>query len=344
MRTCVTPVLFLILISMSLPTAASEDERESERVTVDNFRRAESDMYFARFVKDGGFGKFKHERELAPIDRQTVIRLNRDTLYSFGVFDLDAGPVTVTLPDAGQRYMAVQVIDQNHYVADVFYAPGTHTLSREKIGTRYVCLAIRTFVNPNDPADIEAVHALQDAIRVEQEAVGEFEVPDWDQASLTKVREALLALAAANGGIESSRMFGSKDEVDPVQHLIGTAAGWGGNPPAAALYAGAEPEQNDGETVYRLSVREVPVDGFWSVSVYNKDGYFEKNERNAYTVNNVTAKPDADGSVTIQFGGDKNVANFIPIMPGWNYVVRMYRPRQEILEGTWKFPVARPVN
>ena len=255
-------------------------------------------------MKEGGFGKFKHERELAPIDNQTVIRLNRDTLYSFGVFDLDAAPVTVTLPDAGKRYMAMQVIDEDQYAPDVFYAPGAHTLTKEKVGTRYVCLAIRTFVNPNDAADVKAVHALQDAIKVEQKAAGKFEVPDWDQASLKRIREALLALAAANGGIDSERMFGRKGEVDPVQHLIGTAAGWGGNPPNAALYAGAEPKQNDGKTVYRLTVKDVPVDGFWSVSVYNKDGYFQKNARNAYTVNNVTARPNADGSVTIQFGGD----------------------------------------
>jgi hypothetical protein len=96
--------------------------------------------------------------------------------------------------------------------------------------------------------------------------------------------------------------------------------------------------------VYRLTVRDVPVDGFWSVSVYNKNGYFQKNARNAYTVNNVTAKPNADGSVTIQFGGDESAPNCIPIMPGWNYLVRMYRPRNEILDGTWKFPEAHPVK
>lgn len=84
------------------------------RVRVDNFRRAEFDMYFARFVKDDAFGRFKHERELALIDNQTVIRPNRDTLYSFGVFDLGAGPVTVTLPDAGTRFMAIQVINEDH--------------------------------------------------------------------------------------------------------------------------------------------------------------------------------------------------------------------------------------
>src|SRR4029079_19245670 len=119
-------------------------------VTVDNFRRAESDTYFARFAKEGGFAKFKHERELAPIDNQTVIRLNRDTLYSFGVFDLDAGPVTVTLPSAGKRYMAMQVINEDHFALEVMSDTAPHTYTKERIGTRYVCFAIRTFVNPND--------------------------------------------------------------------------------------------------------------------------------------------------------------------------------------------------
>ena len=344
MRAATLPIAAAILFAWFWFTPASAGEGTPVRVTVDNFRRAESNTYFARFVREGGFGKFKHERELAPIDNQTVIRLNRDTLYSFGVFDLDAAPVTVTLPDAGRRYMAVQVINEDHYAIEVFYAPGARTLTRETVGTRYVCLAIRTFVNPNDSADIEAVHALQDAIEVEQMAAGTFETPDWDQASLAKVREALLALADANGGIDSALMFGRKEDVDPVQHLIGTAAGWGGNPPHAALYAGVVPEQNDGVTVHRLTVRDVPVDGFWSVSVYNKDGYFERNARDAYTVNNVTAEPDADGSVTIQFGGDEDAPNCIPIMPGWNYVVRMYRPRAALLDGSWKFPDAQPAE
>ena len=273
-----------------------------------------------------------------------MIRLNRDTLYSFGVFDLDAGPVNITLPDAGKRYMAVQVIDEDQYAPDVFYAPGTYTFTKDKIGTRYTALAIRTFTNPNDAADVKAVHALQDAIKIEQKSVGKFEIPNWDQDSLKKVREALLALAAANGGIDSTRMFGRRGEVDPVQHLIGTAAGWGGNPPTAALYAGSVPAQNDGKTPYQLTVKDVPVDGFWSVSVYNKEGYFQKNALNSYTVNNVTAKPNKDGSVTIQLGGDERALNYIPIMPGWNYVVRMYRPRQALLDGTWKFPEAQPVK
>ena len=89
-------------------------------------------------------------------------------------------------------------------------------------------------------------------------------------------------------------------------------------------------------------MKDVPVDGFWSVSVYNEKGYFEPNAANAYTLNNVTATKDADGSVTIQFGGpDEKAANYLFIAKGWNYMVRLYRPRPEILKGAWKFPEAQ---
>ena len=87
-----------------------------------------------------------------------------------------------------------------------------------------------------------------------------------------------------------SRAFGPKDQVDPVRHLIGTAAGWGGNPDKDAAYAGASPAKNDGKTVYTMKVpAQVPVDAFWSISVYNAKGFFEKNSDNAYSVNNITA-------------------------------------------------------
>lgn len=334
------PTLALSLITFAFAAFAEE----GARVTVDNFKRAETDAYFAKFFKEGAFGKFKHEREMSPIDHQTVIRTNRDTLYSFGVFDLDAGPVTVTLPDPGTRFMTVLLIDEDHYNPGVYYAPGSQTISRESVGTRYVCLAVRTFANPNDPADMKAAHALQDAIKTEQKAPGAFTVPQWDPDSHKKIREALLALADANGGLDSAKMFGRKDEVDPVSHLLGTAAGWGGNPRTAAIYNGVTPKQNDRNTAYQLTVKDVPVDGFLSISVYNKAGFFEQNAKNAYTFNNVTARPNADGSVTIHFGGDENAPNYLPITPGWNYLVRLYRPRKEILDGTWKFPEATPLK
>jgi hypothetical protein len=312
-------------------------------VTADNFVRAESDLYFAAVVQKGAFGRFFHDREPAPIAAQTVIRLNRDTLYSSAVFDLDAGPVTITLPDPGSRFLSMQVISQDHYTTGVHYGAGRHTLTRQEVGTRYVVVAIRMLVDPAQPQDLDQVHALQDAVRVEQRDSGRFEAPNWDRESQGKVRELLLGLAATLP--DTRRMFGTRAEVDPVRHLIGSASAWGGNPEREALYLNVVPPRNDGNTVYRLTVGQVPVDGFWSISLYNAQGYFEANPRNAYSVNNLTARRESDEAVRVQFGGcDGQVPNCLPIMAGWNYMVRLYRPRPEILEGRWQFPQAQPVQ
>ena len=311
-------------------------------VSPDNFVRAESDLYFGNIVKDGGFGKFHHTRELSPIDNQLVIRQNRDTLYSAGVFDLDAGSVTISLPDAGDRFMSLQVISEDHYVPQVIYSAGAHRLSRDEIGTRYVAAAVRTLVDPNDATDVDEAHKLQDALAVQQDRVGGFEVPDWEPVSQKAVRDALLALARTLP--DSRGMFGRKEDTDPVRHLIGSASAWGGNPEKEALYLTANPPRNDGTTVHGLTVGEVPVDGFWSVTVYNKDGFFTANPQNAYSLNNITAAKSADGNVEIQFGGcDGSVANCLPITDRWNYLVRLYRPRTEILDGSWTFPEAQPI-
>lgn len=310
-----------------------------EIVTPDNFIRAESDLYFGNIVRDGGFGKFLHIRELTPMDDQRVIRQNRDTLYSAAVFDLDASPVTVLMPDSGNRFMSMQIVTEDHYVPEVVYGQAERTLTRQDIGTRYVLLAVRALVDPADAADVEAVHRLQDVIEARQDSIGSFETPDWDPISQKKVRDALIQLAATLP--DTRNAFGTKDTTEPVRRLICAASAWGGNPEKDALYLNVVPAQNDGATVYRLTVRDVPVDGFWSVTVYNEEGYFTPNTRNAYSLNDITAKKADDGSVTIQFGGcDGSSANCLPVTPGWNYIVRLYRPQQSILDGRWTFPQA----
>ena len=314
-------------------------------VTVGNFVRAESDLYFsAAALKEGGFGKFEHHREVSSIDNQNVIRMNRDTLYSAAVFDLDAGPVTITLPDAGKRFMSMQLTNEDQYTLPAIYTSGPHTITKQKIGTRYVLAPIRILVDPSHPSDMEKAHALQDAIKVSQPGgPGKFEVPRWDPVSQKKIREALLVLATTVK--DTSNAFGTKDEVDPVLRLIGAASAWGANPPKDATYLNFVPDKNDGKTIYKMTVKDVPVDGFWSVSLYNEQGYFQKNDLNAYTLNNITSKKNADGSVVIQFGGcDGKIPNCLPTVPGWNYMVRLYRPRAEILNGKWKFPEAQAVN
>ena len=312
-------------------------------VTPENFPRAETDLYFSNFVKEGAFGKFMHNRTPTPIDQQKVVRMNRDTLYSDAVFDLDAGPVTITLPDSGKRFMSMQIVNEDQYTPMVVYGKGSYTLSKDKIGTRYVAALIRTLADPNSPQDLDEVHKLQDSINVSQKSVGTVEMPKWDKASQDKVREALIALGSTMHDFNNS--FGTKQQVNPIMYLIGSAIGWGGNPDKEAKYVNMNVPNNDGKQVYKLTVKDVPVDGFWSISVYNAKGYFEPNTYNAYSVNNITAQKNPDKSVTVQFGGcDGKIPNCIPVTPGWNATIRMYRPRPEILSGKWKFPEVQPVS
>ncbi|OBA57882.1 carboxylesterase [Nocardia sp. 852002-20019_SCH5090214] len=310
-------------------------------VNVDNFVRAETDRMFADLQRDaGGINTFLHNREPASIDRQTVIRLNRDTLYSFAVVDLAAG-ATVTLPEHGDRYLSAMVVSEDHYVEKVFHDAGSYELRSDDCGTDYALVAVRILADPNSAEDLAAVAALQDGLSLTAGSAREFVPPHYDTAGLDATRTALLTLAAGMNGFDAT--FGRRDQVDPVRHLIGTAAGWGGLPSEEASYVGVAPDLPPGN--YEFTLREVPVDGFWSVSVYNAAGYFERNPRNSYSVNNITGVPNADGSVTVRFGDfPDSVPNAIPTPEGWNVVVRLYRPRPEILTGAWALPELVPAR
>ncbi len=312
----------------------------SIHVNVDNFARAESDRMFRDLAAAaGGVNRWSHVRRPTPIDAQTVIRMNRDTLYSFAIVDLRE-PATITLPDAGERYLSAMVVNEDHYINQVIHDPGSHVLDPDVHGTPYVLVAVRTLVDPGDADDVERVGALQDELVLTAGSDVAFEMPDYDTASLDATRAPLLQLAAGVGGFD--RTFGRREDVDPVRHLLGTAAGWGGLPETEAFYLNENPGLPVGE--YELRVADVPVDAFWSISMYDAEGFFRANEFDAYSLNDLTAAKEDDGSVVVRLGTEPGGArNFLPITEGWNYIVRLYRPRPEILDGSWTFPTPVPV-
>jgi len=132
----------VLLAAVSSVASAQTSASQTTLVTVENYNRAQTDVNFAGVVKNGGFGKFRHGRELAPPAQQGIVRPNRDTLYSFAIVDLDAGPVTITLPDAGRRFIGMQVVNQDQYTPATYYGAGTHTLTLEMVGTRYAIVVV----------------------------------------------------------------------------------------------------------------------------------------------------------------------------------------------------------
>lgn len=281
----------------------------------------------------GGVNRLSHNRTPAPVEHQTVIRMNRDALYSFATVDISE-PATIVIPEHGDRYVSVMVVNEDHYINDIFHDAGAHEIGIARSDTPYVAVAVRVLVDPTDPDDLTEVHRIQDGFQLTASAGRRFELPDYDRADLDTTRQALLTLAGQMQTFD--RTFGARSDVNPIHHLIGTAAGWGGLPDTEATYIGVNP----GLPVdrYEIRVGDVPVDAFWSISVYNAAGYFEPNRTGVYSVNSVTGTRDADGSITVRFGDHGDAPNTIPITDGWNYLVRLYRPRPAILDGAWTFP------
>jgi hypothetical protein len=307
----------------------------------DNFDRAETNRMFAGLQNDAGsVNQWKHLRAPTAIDEQTVIRMNRDTLYSMAVVDISQ-QATVTVPDAGDRYLSVMVINQDHYINRIFTEPGTYDLTVEEFDTPYVALGARVLVDASNPDDVAQVNGIQDRFAIAAQSSEPFVLPDYDEASFTATRQTWLD-EAAKGMAGTHGMFGTKQEVDPHIHRIGTAAGWGGLPEREAFYISVEPHLPVG--TYRINAKDVPVDAFWSITVYNADGFFQRNDRDAYSVNNITGAKNDDGSVTVHLGGNEDQPNSLPLTEGWNYLIRLYRPRPEVLDGTWAFPALEPVH
>ena len=328
----------ILLAFAGLLSASAASLAGGIEVNVENFVRAESDtMLRANMAAFGiGVGEVHHLRQPTTPDNQPVIRMNQDTLYTGVVLDF-VRPVKITLPDLGGRYQSMHVVNQDHYMF-VEAKPGTYELTEQNVGTRFALVTIRTFADPNDPLDLEKARDAQNAIKVEGGGSGPFDAPEWDQEALAVGRKALNDFAAALG-FEASKAFGRKEEIEPTSYLIGAAAGWGGLPQSAAMYVIDSVSTNNGEIPYKVTAKDVPVDAFWSVTVYNADGYLEANDLNVNSYNNVTAEPDDDGSITIHFGACQDGrVNCIPITPGWNYAIRMYQPRAAIRSGDWAFP------
>jgi len=309
------------------------------QVTPDNFVRAETDMQFMTVVKRGGFGRLVHERDFPPAGRQPMAWADADILRSRGVFDLELGPVEITLPAVGDRFISIEALDEDHYTLSMSYGPGTYSFSFDNVSTRYMLIVVRILVDPADRADVAEVHALQDGIGVARQGGGRFVIPNWDPVSQAKVRVALQLLGNTISG--DDRTFGGRGEVDPVRHLIGTATHWDRCPPRDIAYLLHAPRQNDGRTVYRVDIGHVPVDGFWSLTVYDSNGHFLSDTYAERSVNSRTGPRGVDNMVSVQFGGaGRGGATPLAIAPGWCHVVRLYRPRAEILGGRWRFPEA----
>jgi hypothetical protein len=95
-----------------------------------------------------------------------------------------------------------------------------------------------------------------------------------------------------------------------------------------------------------------PVNGFWSLTLYNEHHFFAPNELKRYSLGtkNKTLKPNADGSLTILVQADAPAdpaqhTNWLPAPKAdFSLYVRAYWPKAEIMDGTWTPPPVQRVS
>jgi hypothetical protein len=336
LKVLLTTILLLPLLAIEPALAQA-----LEKVTPENYIRAETDRNFENIDRlAGGINRVFAIRRPTPLDQQTIVRMNRDTLYAGVIVDTRGG-ATITLPEVeAGRYTSAEVIDNDSYCPTVFYTAGTHALPTTS--TKYLLVAVRIQVfNPNDPGEIALVNKLQDQITIKANSADPFPPMKWDPVSL----KALSAQYEKDATQYTSwkGMMGPKGQVDEKTRHIAVAAAFGLLPDWDATYlnyAGDPNPRNCYTAIYRVPENKA----FWSITLYGNDGYMKSEDS---IVNGHNVKLNADGTFTTYFGSKAScgdLPNRLDITQGWNFLMRIYRPGPSVLDGAYQLPKAEAVK
>ncbi|MGF1749604.1 DUF1254 domain-containing protein [Vibrio cionasavignyae] len=299
----------------------------SEVVTVRNYAQAESERNFLIQQERVGINNWLHYREPTPVDKQNVVRMQKDTLYSTILVDTTKG-AEITLPAVEEgRYLSLQQVDGNHFTRHLAYGGTEPNIVEIKGSTPYVWIVVRLGTDATE-ADMEKMREVQNNLVLKAGSAVPFVPVNYETKSFEATHHELLV--SASKGINSFNMFGASDEVDAYKHPIGAAMGWAGANTVDNVYQAAK--QNTNMQCQVLTFDDPKNGAFWSLTVYNKDIYmFSENA----SLNSYTAEPNADGTFTIHFGceGKKNNIDINNDTGAWNLMMRHYQPSEIVKSG-----------
>lgn len=329
----------LFIASTSAQTSAPKDAG-GKQVTPENYIRAETDRTFYSISQQaGGINRFFYYRKVTPLDNQTVVRMNKDTLYAGAIIDTSKG-ATITVPKMPpKRYFSVLLLDNDHYFLGTIYTAGTHKLPQE---TKYIAALLRIqLLHPDDPADVALVNKLQDEFVVHANSADPFPKPMWDTPSLDALRAKYNADFAKYDRYPDGFMA-PRGQADENIRQDAAAGAWGLFPNKDATYINYNGQSSSGQC-YTATYHVPDNKGLWSITVYGSDGYIKTTDS---VLNAINTKMNADGTFTAYFGSEAlcgKVANRLDAPDGWNFLMRIYRPGQSVLDGSYKLPEVRPV-
>jgi len=315
-------------------TVSTENDFFSEKgriVTAATYPTDETSRQFLKNQDLVGLNAFFHMRKLTPTDQQPVVRMNRDTYYSFAIVDVSKG-ASVTMPEIPEgKYMSAQVITEDHRTQAMKYGPGKFDLTTHT-GT-HICLFARldrTFT------ETEAKE-IQDKMVIEANSNEKFTADPVNEQSFTEVENALKdkmgSIRKRDGVLAGQGMFTNpRDESAKLftneKHQLGAALGWGGAQKIDNIYEGSRNYSVD--SCYQLTFEDPQNKAFWSVTVYDKKGFMFNDLAN---FSSHTAQMNEDGSYTISFGCGEDASNNLEVAnPSgvFNIIVRHFQPSEKV--------------
>ena len=318
-------LLTVVLIGMMVSVGCDKSPKQPSStatptiVTQDNFPQAFSNMRLGAMVqKTGGVNKFFAMPVPSSIpEEQFVVRMNRDTPYSISVIDMSSDHVYVTVPET-DRYVTIQVIDENHETQPMIYGPGRHKITAK---TTHALVAVR---------------ALEGDIRhnlvIEAGSAKPFVLKEWDMKSFAAIDKA--GNIDFSNGYDQSKAFGNVESGQTAyMNYVGSAGGWGGAMVEDNIYQTSPYFDSEGQ--YEMTFVDPEAKYFWSATVYNGDGRLFNDIGNISSEMNPVK--NADGTYTLRFGCEGQPNN-IPIVEGnttgkFNILMRHYGPSEMVSKG-----------
>lgn len=320
------------LLALSLALLTTGASAASVQVTKDNFVQAESTKYFNVQMAKAPINEFSHQRTMANVDTQDIIRMNQDTAYSIAVIDVSEG-ATITMPER-DIYASALFIDLNHLNPAVIYAGESITLAKDDLTVgEHVYVLLRTSARSYDAEGYADMNAYQDSVKIEAKTAKPFVGVDYDQESRKEIQTWAEQQARA-GKLDKPWLAMGKtmSDVDKENHFLAAAIGWAAFPAKHAMYTPRLPGQGTpGCSYVTFDAPELDYDngGFFSVTTYNSQGWIAEEN---FALNNLQADANADGSYTFHFqeAGSTcptDASNVLDVQEDWTGIFRMYKPK-----------------
>jgi hypothetical protein len=334
-----TALLSLSVPALSAPVSLVADFFQSDgiKVTAENYPALETSRQLLIAQGRAAVNQIAHNRQLTPTDDQPVVRMNRDTFYSFAVVDVSAG-ASITIPEIPEgKYVSVQPVTMDHRIQPMSYGSGTFELATHYGSHMYLVIRLDSTLSEAEAS------AIQDGMVINAASAQPFSAEPVNRESFEAVEQVLRAklpeLVATYGADVVYGMFtaptdDSRGLYDFDKYTVGAAVGWGGAQLVDNLYESSPNYPAEG--CYSATFEDPDNGAFWSFTIYDQNGFMFDDVAH---MSSDIATANEDGTYTVNMGCGEDALNNLPISNDsgmFNFIVRHYIPSERVKFGGYR--------